>query len=116
MLEVNVGLSTNDGGTVSVTQAIAALQRRGFVVVAQRVVCARHAKGSEDTLVARLLLPKQPGTALTRLYFVAKDLRQDAIAVMWSDAAGILVGPRASEWGSFDPYYFHRFNELREVA
>lgn len=110
MIEVNIGLATNDGGTITVAQAIEAVQRAGFIVAAHRVVYAQHAFGGEDTLVAKLLDTKPSGWHQEfRLHLVAKELRQDAIAVLLQ--VGKLVGPHAERWGGFDPAYFHRFNE-----
>ena len=43
--------------------------------------------------------------AFARLYYLSKDLQQDAIAHL-HEGKGKLVGPKAAEWGAFDPQYF----------
>lgn len=43
------------------------------------------------------------------LYQLSLDLKQDCIAVR-DLSGGRLVGPRASEWGPFNPQYFIEFS------
>ena len=60
---------------------------------------------TEPTLVARFSQPARAN--LGDVYKLAEELGQDCIAVLDYDGTGYLVGPRAKEWGEFNPAYFH---------
>lgn len=42
------------------------------------------------------------------LFTLARETRQDCIAVVNADGKGRLIGPRAAAWGEFNPEYFRR--------
>jgi hypothetical protein len=52
-----------------------------------------------------------PGTSLRNIVFaIAEELEQDCIAVYEPESgSGTLIGPKAVNWGSFNPDYFVRF-------
>lgn len=41
-------------------------------------------------------------------------LKQDCIAQQLEDGAGMLYGPKAEEWGPFNPEYFLNFDEEKQ--
>lgn len=115
--EVNIGLTRNDGqGSLSPGYVHDAIQQMGLLVVARRVAYANHTRGGEDTFIARVIDPVSHtgSTTPTTLSVLAAYLHQDAIAVVpHSDVSPHvtphLVGPKADEWGPFDPQYFVPF-------
>ena len=73
--------------------------------------------GNEPTLVVRLRVPIEfivEGRLAATVYGLAVSLEQDCIAVYYADGAradtGDLIGPRAAEWGEFNPEFFSRFD------
>lgn len=58
-------------------------------------------EGTEPTFVAALSRP----LSWAELFRLSKDLEQDCIA-QFHNGQGILCGPKASEWGVFNPAIF----------
>ena len=59
----------------------------------------------EPVLVAWLDLPE--GAALAVFYALAEVMGQDCVAAWNEDIeVGLLIGPKAAEWGAFNPNYF----------
>lgn len=106
MYTINVGLMTSeraDGGRVPIPYGIAkrAVWRRAAV---PKVHFKLVTEGVEEpTLVA--VIPGRMGW--DQMMGLAFDLQQDCVAVLDYDGKGYLVGPRAKEWGEFNPAYFH---------
>ena len=58
------------------------------------------------------------------VFTVAERLQQDCIAVLYvgedgftgDGETGELIGPRAAEWGAFDPQYFVRFEAVADAT
>lgn len=94
---VNIGLHTNVGGTLTADEALAALRAKGLKVQESAV----HQSNTEPTLVARTdrALTPEEGDALS------SELSQDAIAQN-GPQGGALYGPKADEWGPFNPDFF----------
>jgi hypothetical protein len=94
---VNIGLKTNDGGTITPEEAVGRLEKMGVPVIRQSV----HQSGTEPTLVATLSGPlsKDEGHQLS------VDLRQDAIP-QYHNGQGEMLGQNAAKWGDFNPAYF----------
>lgn len=121
--EINVGLLVNGAPALTVKEVTQELSLAGFHVTAQRVVTAQHDKGVEPTVVARVIYPHDRLAlgSFARFLDVAYKLRQDAIAVVpvqpetWGGEnrmpSSRLIGPKADEWGPFNPEYFHPFSE-----
>lgn len=118
----NIGLSVN-GDQPTAAQAAyrtgQAFERLVFFfgpkVALRKVHEAAHAKGTELTAVFAVGCdaPDTPRTftiARHRFARVSEELRQDCIAVMvypqHGDPFGALYGPKAAEWGPFNPDYF----------
>jgi hypothetical protein len=66
---------------------------------------------SEPTLIVEIARP----LSTHELFYLAEQLNQGAIAQMVGDD-GELVGPRASQWGPFDPAKFILTNGSRANA
>lgn len=95
---VNIGLKIDaTGETMPVERAVAALEAAGVKLTRQEV----RQSNTESTLVAALDRPLTPEEA-TR---VSEVLLQDAIAQRVGQS-GELFGPKADEWGPFNPEYF----------
>lgn len=104
---LNIGL--NNVPHMSQKSAInAALHLIGHALVRDwKVVDVAHDKAidREDTLVVDLYVDIEPG----RMMIVANALGQDCIAYLNDSGEqdiGLLIGPRASEWGPFKHEYF----------
>ena len=96
MLRINIGLHRNTGGIIPAPVALNAL-RRGAEILRWRVV----ESDSEPTLTAEIR-GDVDGEFLLAL---CDELSQDCIAVIDS-LGGTLIGPKADEWGPFNPAYF----------
>ena len=70
-----------------------------------------HQGEDEATCVVVLALPTIDIIEIqTKVDVMARALKQDCIAVVWDRASstyfrGVLIGPRAADWGSFDAQY-----------
>lgn len=94
---LNVGLNVGDRETLTPRQVLAAVALAGGVVLAADV----RQSDSERTVIAALAEPlSEP--ALHRL---AETLDQEAVAMRHGDG-GIVAGPQAHLWGTFNPAYF----------
>jgi hypothetical protein len=107
---LNVGLARKGQPDLSVVDVLLALEGHG-VTVFRHVV---HQSATEATVVAAVELPRAPDERhaaahgdLGAIYRSAQQLDQDCIAVYdESIKQGILVGPKAAQWGDFNPTYF----------
>lgn len=61
---------------------------------------------TENTAVIELETPLSKRTAEDLCYW----LNQDCVAQQLEDGSGMLYGPKAEEWGSFNPEYFLNFD------
>lgn len=114
-LTLNIGLNSANGA-IPAEQARQALAANGFSIVRDAV----HESDTEPTLVAVVhLLANNYLIIMQQLHRVAEDLEQDCIAVYHEHTnAGALIGPRAEEWGPFNPEFFLLLDgrRLSEVA
>lgn len=94
---VNIGLAVNGGSAITAAEAVKALQDVGAKVNSQNV----HQSDTEQTLVATLDRPLTPAEGST----VSAALKQESIAQL-HNGVGALHGPKAAEWGPFNPDYF----------
>lgn len=104
---LNIGLARPDGGHSDASTVLRTLRARGF----HHTDAKLHVSNTEETVVAKLESTDAPIRQVRQqLYYVANDLGQDCIAVLFDDAAGepegALIGPRAAAWGEFDPAQF----------
>lgn len=103
---VNVGLNVEDGTTITREDAERALAKRGVRILSSNV----QTSDTEPTLVAKLSRPLSDVEANE----TATELRQQAIAQYTGEGKGALHGPKASEWGDFNPEFFLREGGARE--
>lgn len=112
---INIGLNTADGA-ITPEEARETLRAYGFSILRDAVL----ESDTEPTLVAEVVNPGASPIILPQLlHIVAEALDQDCIAVYREcTLGGALVGPRAAEWGSFNPEYFLLLDgrRLSEVA
>ena len=101
-MQLNIGLHTINGDTITVAAALRATSRAGIPLTGWRVADS----ATEPTLVARS--PLDSIKAVSKLYELAVALEQDCIAARW-DNGGLLIGPNTADWGEFDPQYFLEF-------
>lgn len=119
-ITLNIGLhidgteNTDKLATLRAARAIHSLRTSGCTIMrtARHEATFPNDKGetvTERTLVVQLLAEGwHAGGSLTSIVDrIAGDLRQDCIAVRYDGTAlGELIGPRAAEWGAFNPAYF----------
>lgn len=99
---VNIGLAyslTSDlaGASMTPENALRALRLWGAKVTRH----ALHESDTEATLVAELAAP----LSRDHLKGLSVGLRQDCIA-QYANGKGDLEGPKAADWGPFNPEYF----------
>jgi hypothetical protein len=98
---LNVGLSTAEvegSGQITPQRVREALEQMGVPVENLTV----HESDTEPTAVVEL------GRALTPMEanHLSVELKQEAIAQRNADGTGELFGPKAQEWGPYNPSYF----------
>lgn len=109
LITLNIGQAIPDGGFNSTGLVLFSINTHGFTVVRYREIVADHDKGTEPTIVA-VVEPRDTGTAITaRIESLSRVLRQDCIAARNAAGDGVLIGPKAAEWGEFNPEYFHDY-------
>jgi len=94
---INIGLHSNQGGLISVPRALTQIRRLGGRVQRYTV----HESDSEPTLVAEL----SAGLDGDALLILSEVLEQDCVAYVDS-LGGALYGPKATDWGPFNPAFF----------
>ena len=109
-LLLNIGLARKGKDNLTIRQVYHALAAQDISVMQSAV----HKSNTELTFVCKVVLPvavddRHPFAAgdLSAVHRAAERLEQDCIAV-WDDSsnAGVLVGPRAAAWGTFNPSFF----------
>ena len=98
---LNVGLSTAEvagGGQITEDDVRQALQRAG-VTVADLEIQQSDTEQTAVVTVSRELTPEE-GDQLSR------ELQQEAIVLRRPDGSGELFGPKAEEWGPYNPEFF----------
>lgn len=116
---LNIGLNTNTGGRITANDVLDALRNIGIEITTHAV----HTSDTEPTLVAAVnIFDPFFGDAVAQL---CEELGQDAIAVWfprpvatngridWSKSPGQLFGPKAAEWGPFNPEFFLQLDGRR---
>ena len=98
---LNIGMDRNDGtantdGALMVALMNASLLHEGEVAYVQ----------SKSERTAVLQFEREP--SVPQLEFLCELLGQEAIALYSERAnAGLLIGPKAEEWGPFNPEMFY---------
>lgn len=102
---LNIGL--NVGQTVAALTplaVLAVLRSTGRQALREALV----ESDTEPTLVVEVDVPFS-GPSLAAL---SERLKQDAVA-QWDGQRGLLAGPRAADWGPFDPAFFFTLDGAR---
>ncbi len=95
---VNVGLNVGDkANALSVTDVKAAVSQLGVEPVDVSV----HRSATENTAVVSLSRPLTD----VEIHRLAELTKQEAVA-QWDGSTGSLQGPKATNWGSFNPDFF----------
>lgn len=116
---INLGLHTNDGGQLSPAAGLAAVE--GCFGPADQVYHLAAGKSGEPTLV--VIYAGVISNLQTQARVLCELARQDCVAVRvhhqpanplaW---AGVLIGPKAAEWGPFNPDFFTTAEEAAAAA
>lgn len=117
MIELNIGLNLKsqpnfDAGIFERDRAIRCLLRHiDPKVIVYRTDTSYQHEGTtvhEPVLVAQLTATGKQLDALGNA--LGAMFEQDCYAAYWPDTGdGLLVGPRAEQWGEFNPAFFIRF-------
>ncbi|QYD70119.1 hypothetical protein KZJ38_07365 [Paraburkholderia edwinii] len=108
---LNIGLARNDGEPDNgILHVVAKINQYGFIIRAGEIHEVTHAHGTERTLIAEVKYTRNEAYLPTAVYHLSQDLAQDCIAIAnQSDngvISGAIYGPKAAEWGEFDPRFF----------
>lgn len=114
LVTLNIGLAVpGTDGSIGAGYAAATAETLGHIV-GMELRTVKHNQGEEQTLIVDIAPP--PGTGHTRLKeniaVLSERLHQDCVAVWFHGAQGgpghgELLGPKAADWGAFNPIYFH---------
>lgn len=107
---LNIGLKSDTLGDISVELAKQMLWAADLLIKSETVLQS----DTEPTLVVRVTSINGPSFTLANLRQLAIDLGQDCIAVYRpKTGGGALIGPKAAEWGPFNPAYFFLLDGTR---
>lgn len=107
---VNIGLARSGQSNIAIGTVLREVASHGFEVVEHITL----ESDTEPTVVARLRTVQSWATVQRRVHFLSILLGQDCIAVYeLSLSKGALCGPRAAEWGPFNPDFFLLFDNSR---
>ena len=99
---LNIGLHVNGKPELTPAQVLCAVWKTGSLILAHTV----KESTTEPTVVLEIARPLNR----TEGELVANELRQEAIAQLHK-GTGELFGPKAQEWGPFNPEFFLTFEE-----
>lgn len=115
-IELNIGLERKDGVLPIATyrKALATL-RTAVTLASDRTYTTRYFKDGESVEELGLFVAfdwtASAQELITFIGLLSIDLGQDCIAVYCVDKdRGVLVGPKAAEWGEFKLEFFKRFD------
>lgn len=124
--ELNIGLNVAGTNNTAARVAARAIKAVGLLdvlcsacAVRTRVAEVEYSTPDggtavEPTLVVSINGAIGSGTLRGVVYTLAEELEQDCIAVLEPETGrGTLVGPKAADWGAFNPDCFVRFYPLR---
>jgi hypothetical protein len=99
MIKINFGLVTNKGGDVYPHEVIETMTNMGLHPAG---ICFAESD-TEPTLICEISREPSPEEAAA----LCERFSQDCFAVYDNVAKkGALLGPKAAEWGDFNPQYF----------
>lgn len=122
--ELNIGLSIKGRRnsladcTTRARAALAIIRSAGLQYLAERASSEYEGPSgicAEEVLVVEVNAPVFGGErkVLALAYEIAVAIEQDCVAILDpSSARGHLVGPRAAEWGSFNPEFFINYADV----
>ena len=104
---VNVGLVRNTEGFLRGSDVAGAFDDEGFEIVDSRITLAQGVN-DEDTWIGLIETGRGMVASFATIAAISKRLDQDCIAVANPDHpdCGKLIGPKAKDWGEFNPDYF----------
>ena len=115
-LELNIGLDVPNATNTPASRNMLALRATAYLTAAFAGVAVRRYESSyqqdgttvtEAGMAVRMTAERPVDWMIAGL---SAMLEQDCIGVLDVDTgAGALVGPKAAEWGAFNPEYFNRF-------
>lgn len=106
---LNIGLAVGTNGNIGPGTVLREIQGFGFDIVTYGIV---HSD-TERTIVA-LVDDRDAAGQDNRIYQLSRFLQQDCIAVYYPETRdGALIGPKADEWGEFNPEFFFLFDGTR---
>lgn len=112
-LILNIGLAVGTTSSIAASVALEIVKANGLIVHRHKVLQS----DTEQTLVCEVSAdPLSPVHRRPTAVFsaIAEDLQQDCIAVYSEPIkTGVLVGPRASAWGPFNPEFFFQLDGTR---
>jgi hypothetical protein len=105
---INIGLMRNvePYGFVRIAEIEKQLEHWDITVLQSRVAIVDDLQ-DEDTYVARV----DAYASEDALYAISVALDQDCIAIRYADGQGKLIGPKAKEWGEFNPAFFKELED-----
>lgn len=106
---LNIGLAVGTNRNIGPGTALRELENLDFKVIETRLLRS----DTERTLVALVDDKDRPGQD-NRINFLSRLLSQDCIAVYYPEEGdGALIGPRAAQWGEFNPEFFFLLDGTR---
>lgn len=110
---LNIGLAVGTDGNIDQGTVLREMAAVGLTPTKFRT----YLSDTEETIVATINLRGTWGWLRDVVNCVAVLTGQDCIAVYCRDLGrGELIGPRAAEWGPFNPEYFLQLNGTRLAA
>ena len=115
-IELNIGLDVPSATNTPASRDMLAVRATAYLTGAFAGVAVRRYQSSyqqdgvtvtEAGIAVRLTADRSVEWMIASL---AAMLEQDCIGVLDADTgAGVLVGPKAADWGDFNPAFFNRF-------
>ena len=115
-IELNIGLDVPGASNTPASRDMLAMRATAYLTAAFAGVAVRRYESqyeqdgvtvTEAGMAVRLTAERPVDWMIAGLSAI---LSQDCIGVLNVDSgAGLLVGPKAAEWGAFNPEYFNRF-------
>lgn len=108
---LNIGLARKASPDIAAHVALEIVKANDFLIGKHKVVQS----DTEATLVVEATFPGRSALlCIQMLRQISIDLEQDCIAVYRPETnGGSLVGPKAKEWGEFNPEFFFLLNGKR---
>lgn len=111
---LNIGCESNTLGKLHPVWVLSAVRLHHFKILRH----ATHTSDTEKTVVLEVEMTGDSADNTRAIYDLSVSLGQDCIACYTDrfDGFGALVGPKASEWGNFNPEFFLLLDGTRLAA